>query len=250
MKRALAFLMMLSVTCVAVASQPATKTDRNLESTLKRIARERILQFDRGDRGLWGPYVADGYLIATPTGAIQTRNQVMDGFEPLRDGYHDEFSFEDVHVRRDGDTAVMSYVIDEYEFWDDQKYVVPKLRKTDTFILRNNRWLLLASQETFMPAPYKEVSVDSSIYPQYVGRYRLMRSLAYTVSIQRGRLLLKESDKPNPKVLRALSTDAFFVEGESAQIIFVRGHEGNVTHFLIRDNDYDIKVPRVQEDGT
>lgn len=250
MKCALIFPTMLSVSCVALASPPVTTTDRNLENTLTRIARERILQFDRGDKSLWGPYVAEGYLIATPTGAIQTRKEVMDGFEPPRDGYHDEFSFKDVHVRRDGDTAVMSYVIDEYEFWDDQKYTVPKLRKTDTYILRNKRWLLLTSQETFIPAPYKEVSVDPGTFQPYVGRYRLMHSLFYTVSILNNRLLLKESDKPNPKVLHPLSADTFFADGESAKIIFVRDNQGSVTHFLIRDNDYDIKVPRVQEDGT
>ncbi|WHZ17945.1 MAG: hypothetical protein OJF55_000094 [Rhodanobacteraceae bacterium] len=250
MKHALAFLITLSLGCAALASQPATTTDGNLESTLKRIARERILQFDRGDRHLWSPYVASGYLIATPSGAIQTRAQVMDGFEPPREGYHDEFSFEDVHVRRDGDTAVMSYVIDEAEFWDDQKYVVPKLRKTDTFVLRNGRWLILASQETFMPAPFKEVSIDPGTYPQYAGRYRLMHSLVYEVSIQHDRLLLKESDKPDWKVLRPLSKDVFFTEGAPAQFIFVRDAGGHVTHFLIRDNGYDIKVPRIREDDT
>lgn len=250
MKRSLAFLMMLSLSCSAFGSQPATTTDSDLESTLKRIARERILQFDRGDRLLWSPYVATGYLIATPSGAIQTRAQVMGGFAPPREGYHDEFTFEDVHVRRDGDTAVMSYVIDEAEFWGDQKYVVPKLRKTDTFILRNGQWLLLASQETFMPAPYKEASVDPSTYPQYVGRYRLMHSLVYEVSVQHDRLLLKESDKPDSKVLRPLSVGVFFIQGEPAQFIFVRDDKGRVTHFLIRDNEYDIKVPRVQQDGT
>lgn len=250
MTRALACLILWSLSCFAVASPPAAAADGNLEATLKQIARERILQFDRGDKALWAPYVAAGYLIATPTGTIQTREQVMDGFEPPRAGYHDEFTFHDVHVRRDGDTAVMSYVIDEYEFWDDQKYVVPKLRKTDTFVLRNNRWRLLASQETFMPAPYKEVAVDPDIYRSYVGRYRLMRSLAYDVSVQHGRLQLKESDKARPKLLRPMSADTFFTDGESARIIFVRDGKGRVSHFLIRDNEYDIKVPRVQEDGT
>lgn len=249
MKRALAFLATLSLGCVALGSQPAT-TDKSLENTLKRVARERILQFDRGDRLMWSPYVAAGYLIATPTGAIQTKAQVMDGFEPPRNGYHDEFKFVDVHVRRDGDTAVMSYVIDEAEFWDDQKYVVPKLRKTDTFILRNGRWLILASQETFMPAPYKEVSIDPGTYRQYVGHYRLMNSLVYEVSVRDDQLLLKESDKPDWKVLHPLSAAAFFTEGGSAQFVFVRDDGGHITHFLIRDNGYDIRVPRVQEEGS
>ncbi|MBS0556531.1 MAG: DUF3471 domain-containing protein [Proteobacteria bacterium] len=228
------------------AEPPSEAPANSLEITLKGIARERILQFDRGDRLKWSGYVSDGYLIATPYGAVRTKNQEMDRFEPPLDGYRDVFRFENVKVSRDGDTAVMSYVIDEYEFWDDQKYVIPKLRKTDTYVLRDNRWLLLASQETFVPAEYKQVSVDPAIYKQYAGRYQLMRSLNYDVSFDGNRLLLVEVGKPDTKELLPISEDTFFSKGAPAQYVFVKDAAGHVTHFLIRDNEYDIKVPRIR----
>lgn len=234
---------------LAGAAQAAAPTN-DLESTLKRVARERILQFDRGDRRLWSAYVAPGYLIATPAGPVRTRSDVMDGFEPPKEGYRDVFNFEDVHVSRDGDTAVMSYVIDEHEFWDEAKYVIPKLRKTDTFVLRDNRWLLLASQETFVPAEYKQTSIDTALYGQYVGQYQLMRSLRYVVSVDNGRLLLTEVGKASSKVLLPLADDTFFSKGESAQIIFVKDGTGRITHFLLRDNGYDIKVPKLPQGDT
>ena len=148
MNRACAAIALCALLYSPLAIGQASEAGANLTKTLQSVARERILQFDRGDAKLWSPYVADGYLIATPSGRLLTREEQIASFEPPRPGYRDEFTFEDVHVRREGDTAVMSYVINEYEFWDTQKYLIPKLRKTDTYVLRNGRWLLLASQES------------------------------------------------------------------------------------------------------
>jgi hypothetical protein len=245
--RLFALALLLFVSHGAAASGPAAPTTSpgTLEETLKSIARERILQFDRGDKTRWSSYVADGYFIATPSGPVRSKEQVTDGFAPPPVGYRDVFSFEDVHVTRDGDTAVMSYIIDEYEFWDERKYVIPQLRKTDTFVLRNNHWLLLASQETFVPPRHTRISIDPSRYEEYVGRYRLMRSLSYDVTVDGGNLILQEVGKPQRKVLWPMADDVFFSEGESGQIIFVKNDAGRVTHFLIHDNGYEIQVPKV-----
>lgn len=243
----LALLFFVSHGCGAASGPVApTTSSSTLEETLKSVARERILQFDRGDKSLWSSYVADGYFIATPSGPVRSKKQVTDNFAPPPVGYRDVFSFEDVHVTRDGDTAVMSYIINEYEFWDEQKYVIPQLRKTDTFVLRNNRWLLLASQETFVPPKFTKISVDPSQYKQYVGRYQLMRSLSYDVTVDSGKLVLREVGKPQHKVLLPMSDGVFFSEGESGQTIFVKNASGRVTHFLIHDNGYEIKVPKVK----
>lgn len=244
MKRVALAIALYFVSHVASGEGSKPQSTEELRSTLSALARERILQFDRGDRERWSRYVADGYLIATPFGPVRTKAGVLDGFGPPPTGYRDVFTFEDVHVSRDGDTAILSYVIDEYEFWDEHKYVIPKLRKSDTYVLRTGRWLLLASQETFMPPEYKVASIDPAVLPKYVGRYKLMRSLSYEVSLEGLHLLLREVGKPEAKVLLPLSTNAFFVKGASAQYIFATGVDSQVTHFVIRDNGYDITVPK------
>ncbi len=168
---------------------------------LSRIARERILAFDKGDTALWSRYVADGYVIATPSGVVETKQQVMQGFRPPAAGYRDVFSLEDAHVRLNGDVAVMSYVINEYEFWDEQRYNIPKLRKTDTYILRNGRWLIVASQGGFIPAAPSAVRVDPATYNAYVGRYQLMRSLTYSVTRSGDTLMIQEIGQPGLRTL-------------------------------------------------
>ena len=221
-------------------------SDIVLERELRTLARERILAFDKGDTTLWSPYVDDAYLIATPSGGIRTKQQVMQGFRPPLAGYRDVFDFEDVHVRRDGDVAMMSYVIDEHEYWDDQRYDVPKLRKTDTYILRDGHWRILASQETFIPAELKAVRVNPATYDAYVGQYQLMRSLAYAVTRKGDRLFMREVGQPDERELLPASDTVFFSKGESGQIVFAKGANGNVTHLIIRDNNYDIRVKRIR----
>jgi len=238
-------ILCLGMTC-ALAGEHAPGTTAELQKTLCALARERILQFDLGDRRVWSRYVADAYVIATPFGPVRTKLDVMDGFGPPLQGYRDVFSFEDVHVRRDGDTAILSYVIDEYEFWDEQKYVIPKLRKTDTYVRRAGHWLLLASQETFIPPEYVATTVDAAILPKYVGRYQLMHSLSYDVSIDGTHLQLRETGRPEAKTLLPISPDTYFAPGAHAQYVFVSDAHGEVTHFLIRDNGYDITVRRVR----
>ena len=83
MKRILLLTLILNLcACVTIAQQTVTMTsggNANLEQELRRIARERILAFDLGGRNLWSPYVADGYIIATPSGPNKTKEQVMQG---------------------------------------------------------------------------------------------------------------------------------------------------------------------------
>ena len=240
---ALALLFIVSGACFAQA--PGSPGSETLEQELTRIARERILEFDKGDKAVWSSYVADGYIIATPSGPVRTLADVTGGFGPPQAGYRDVFSFEDVHVTRDGDTAIMSYVINEYEFWDDQKYVVPRLRKTDTYVRRNGRWLILGSQETFIAAEPTAIKVNSAVYREYAGRYRLMRSLAYSVSTRNGKLFFGEEGKSDERELLPMGRDIFFSKGQSGKIVFKRDRKGVVTSLLIRDNNYDIRVAKL-----
>ncbi len=231
--------------CMAQTATVKTSADIDLEKELKEVARERILAFDKGDKDLWSSYVADGYIIATTSGGIETKEQQIKGFRPPLAGYSDVFKFENVQVRRDGDTAVMSYVINEYEHWDNQKYVIPLLRKTDTYILRDGRWLIIASQSTFIPAERKAIKINPKIYDAYVGQYQLMHSLVYAVTREGDKLMMQEIGQPDKRELLPETQTTFFSKGDSGQIVFVKDAKGKITHLLIRDN-YDIRVKKIK----
>jgi len=242
-KTPVAAIILLLITAIPFAAQTS---DAALSAELQRIARERILIFDEGDAGKWSKYVADEYIIATPSGGVRTKKQVMDGFRPPLAGYHDVFKFEDVHVTRNGDTAMMSYKINEHEFWDDQRYDIPDLRKTDTYVLRDGKWLIVGSAEVFVPAEPKATSVDVSILNSYVGRYRLMRSLAYDITRSGNKLIMQEVGQTDKRELLPEGRDTFFSRGDSGKIIFRTDGRGRVTALIIRDNSYDIRVNKIK----
>ncbi|MBV9007853.1 MAG: DUF4440 domain-containing protein [Verrucomicrobia bacterium] len=231
---------------LAQATAPTAQSDTELEKELTRIARERILLFDKGDPTLWSPYVHPRYFIATPSAALQSKEQVMHGFRPPLAGYSDDFHFEDVRIARDGDTAVMTYRIIETEDWDGQKVTTQPLRKTDTYILRDGRWLILASHETFYPTKPSRASVGGERLSDYAGVYRLMGSLAYRVAVSDDKLGLQEIGQPDRIDLLPESDTTFFTPDDTARYIFVRGSSGRVEQMLIRNNGYDLKAAKVE----
>jgi hypothetical protein len=225
---------------------PSARNDAKLEKELTRLARERILTFDKGDPKLWSPYVAAGYFIATPSGTLQSKEQVMRGFRPPLAGYSDDFHFEDVRVARDGDTAVMTYRIIETEDWDGQKVVTQPLRKTDTYILRGGRWLILGSQETFYPSKPASVTVSRETLERYTGIYRLMRSLSYRISVADGKLVLQEIGQADKTELLPESETTFFAPDDTARYIFVPSADERVERMLIRNSGYDLKAEKIE----
>jgi hypothetical protein len=236
----------LPAALLAQTAAPTAQSDADVEKELTRIARERILLFDKGDPKLWSPYVAAGYFIATPTGSLQSKEQVMRGFRPPLAGYSDQFHFEDVHLARDGDTAVMTYRIVETEDWDGQKVTTRPLRKTDTYIRRDGRWLILASHETFYPAQPVQVSLSRERLSDYAGVYRLMRSLMYRVTAVDDKLVLQEIGQTDKINLLPESDTSFFTPGDTARYIFVRGNSGRVEQMLVRNAGYDLKAEKIE----
>lgn len=221
---------------------------------LMQLAHKRIEAFDLGDTGIWSPYVANEYIIATPTGKIITKADVMRGFGPPTQGYKDVFHFEDVHVIKDSNVAVMSYKIKEHEWWGNQDNDVQDLRKTDTYILKDGHWLLLASHETFYPAVRKAIVINPKIYDQYVGRYQVMPALFYTIFKQTDKLFIQENSNTGKAELFPLATNIFFCqpdtgffnEGGVGVVVFVTGNKGTGKHILFRRYGTEIKAKKIK----
>lgn len=227
------FILVTSFAFIINKAQSQQHVDSTFQKELMMLAYKRIEAFDSGDTSIWSPFVANEYIIATPTGKVITKADVMTGFGPALTGYRDVFRFEDVHIVKDSMVAVMSYRIKEHEWWGNQHNDVPDLRKTDTYIFRNGRWLLLASHETFYPVRRKAVTINPKTLDSYVGKYRVMPSLVYTISKENGKLMIQENTNPEKAELFALSPNVFFSqpdtgffnEGGVGEIRFVNGKE-------------------------
>lgn len=253
MKRIFFLTSALPLYFIATA-QSQQNADTAFARELSQLALKRIEAFDLGDTSIWSPYVANEYFIATPTGKVLTKADVMNGFGPPTRGYKDVFHFEDVRVVKDSLYAVMTYKIKEHEWWGNQNNDVPDLRKTDTYILRSGRWQLLASQETFYPVIRTPVTINPAIYNAYTGRYQVMPELVYTISREQNKLLIQENANSNKTELLPLSATAFFSlpdtgffnEGGVGEVVFVTDSKGYVNHILFRRYGTEIKAQKIK----
>ena len=235
-------------------AQSQHRVDTVFVRELMQLAYKRIEAFDLGDTSIWSPYVANSYIIATPTGKVLTKADVMKGFGPPTPGYKDVFHFEDVHVISDSDVAVMSYKIKEHEWWGNQANDVQDLRKTDTYIRKDGQWLLFASHETFYPFARKAVNTTSKSYHGYAGQYQVMPALVYSISQENKKLFIQENTNTDKAELLPLSNNVFFCqpdtgffnEGGVGIVAFVTDKKGKVKHISFRRYGTEIKAQRIK----
>jgi hypothetical protein len=235
-------------------AQSQDKADTVFARELSQLAHKRIEAFDLGDTSIWSRYVANSYIIATPTGKVITKADVMKGFGPPTQGYKDVFQFEDVHVIKDSNVAIMSYKIKEHEWWGNQHNDVQDLRKTDIYIQKDGSWLLLASHETFYPLARKAVNTIPIKYDRYIGQYQLMPALVYSISQENNKLFIHENTNTNKVELLPLSNNVFFCqpdtgffnEGGVGVVAFVSDKKGKVQSIAFRRYGVETNAQRIK----
>lgn len=85
----------------------------------------------------------DSFLDSTFRGALRTKNDVLTG-PPAGGSYH-SIGFEDLRVRRYGETVIVSGVnVVQGSTPDD----LARVRFTDVFVRRDGQWRAVAAQET------------------------------------------------------------------------------------------------------
>jgi hypothetical protein len=74
-----------------------------------------------------------------------------------------------------------------------------------------------------------------------------MHSLTYAVTRAGNTLVMQELGQPSKRTLVPASETMFFSPGESGRIVFAKNARGRVTHLIIRDNNYDIRVRKLPD---
>ena len=90
-----------------------------------------------------------------------------------------------------------------------------------------------------------DVAVPAKVLEEYAGSYKV-RQFSLVVTVEDDRLMGEAPGIPKFP-LPARSQTKFFVPPASAEIEFVRGDDGAVTHFVLRQNGSQQVVQRVKE---
>lgn len=131
---------------ISLAQQMQQPKLSKAEEEVRKLEREWLDAYEQNDSGAMGRIVADDFTITFPNGAMQTKPQLIAMVKaPRRAGQpRMRFYTEDVQSRAYGDTVILiGRVVTEYE--RDGKSVREQSRYTDTYVLRDGRWQVVAS---------------------------------------------------------------------------------------------------------
>ncbi|HEX3879197.1 MAG TPA: DUF4440 domain-containing protein [Bryobacteraceae bacterium] len=191
-----------------------------------------------GDKRPWEKYFANDSTYFDERGRRMDKKALLDDQAPLPQGYSGSIKVLNPLSRITGDTAILSYDLDESEnvFGQNMK---ARYHGTDTWVRRNGEWQILAGQMFRYyedPAPGEQTPKK---FPDYTGTYELGPGKTIEVSVDAGHLYLQKSGRPRDLLIPE-APDIFFRKGIEGREVFHRNAQGRVESLLDRRNNEDI----------
>lgn len=226
-RRLLSLALLTTFIPVASTASAASPTEVVVASV-----RERLRALSQGDKAAWSRLTAEDALLMNDDGGLKGKAAVEASLPPA--GQDVLTDIQDVVVRDCGGTAVVTYVVREVETFPNGS-IDSKVRRTEVWVLRQDRWQALSVQSTIIPTMHwNAVTVDSKVLEDYVGQYELYPGRVDTITRDGGRLFSRMTGETERDELFAVNDTTFFARDDSAFGIFVRGPEGRVTHYVYR----------------
>lgn len=197
-----------------------------------------------GDKTPWQKYIADDALYFDEKGRNLTKSALVADIEPLPKGYSGTIRLTKVQCHIEGNVAIMSYDLDEKETIFGQE-LSARYHETDTWMLRNGQWQIVAGQVLRYyedPAPGK---VDPHRLAEYAGTYQLGPEKVATVFVEDGKLYRQRGSGAR-ELLEPEACDIFFRKGIEGRILFHLGEGGKVDALIDRRNNEDVVWRKVK----
>lgn len=237
MKRLILLLCVLG-TLAHAAARPPAETSRITQEELARRTQELFDAVARGDRQPWEKYLADDCMYFDEKGRNLDKAAFLQDLTPLPQGYSGSIRVVNVQSRMAGDTAILSYDMEEQESIYGQD-LSARYHATDTWMYRKGQWQIVASQVLRYyedPAPGK---ADATQISEYAGTYELTPGVETTVSAEAGQLYSQRKGRAQV-LLVPEAAGIFFRRGVEGRVLFRRGQDGAVDALIDRRNNQDV----------
>jgi Domain of unknown function (DUF4440)/Domain of unknown function (DUF3471) len=191
-----------------------------------------------GDQRPWKTYFAEDAMYLDETGHNMDKAALVKSIAPLPTGYSGTIKIVNPQSRIVGDTAILSYDMDETETVFGQQ-LSARYHATDTWMRRGGNWQVVAGQVLRYyedPAPGQ---AETRAFPQYVGKYQLAPGVIMTVTAEGGQLYAQRGDRPK-ELLIPEAAGIFFRKGVEGRRLFHYGNNGKVDTLIDRRNNEDL----------
>ncbi|MFZ0999238.1 MAG: DUF4440 domain-containing protein [Candidatus Sulfotelmatobacter sp.] len=228
-----------TVTVVTLSAASCTGGGRTItQDELVRRTQEIVDAVASGDRRPFEKYFAADSMIFDEKGRSMDKKAFVADQSPLPAGYSGSIKVVNPQSRILGDTAILSYDLDETETIFSQ---VERARyhETDTWMRRNGDWQIVAEQVLRYYEDPAAGKPDLKRYVDYVGTYELAPGNVLTVSIEGADLFSQRPGKVK-NLLVPEAPDIFFVKGVEGRRLFRRNEKGRVEALIDRRNNEDV----------
>lgn len=194
--------------------------------------RERVRALSEGDKETWSRLTRADAFFVNDAGELLGHDAMLKSLSHL---YPDVLSVVDDMVIRDlGADVVVSYISQEVETFPSGS-VDRKIRRTETWTRIDGRWQMASGQATIIPyMHWQTVTVDTKLLDEYTGEYQWYPGKVDTVTREGSRLYSQWTSEPHKDELLAANENSFFARDDPSFVIFVRGPERRVTHYVLR----------------
>jgi hypothetical protein len=190
-----------------------------------------------GNQAPWKKYFADDCIFADEKGRTMDKAKLVADITPMPAGYSGRIKVTNVQSRIIGDTAVLSYDLNETEIIFGQKETA-RYHTTDTWLRRNGEWQIIASQAYRYYEDPAVGKADEKKFPDLIGTYELAPGQIRTVGAEGEKLFVERNGKKEQ--LFPETSDLFFRKGVEGRILFHYDANGKVDTLIDRRNNEDV----------
>jgi len=222
-----------------LAAGPLPAQPLPFDAEMASLVRARLDAAGRGSAQDWAGYVADECLCGSETKA-QIQHAIATRLPTVKNWYGE---IRDLQVLPLGDAAVARYRVTEYTEVAGQRTSID-LTRTETYVKRAGRWLLIAGADVVIPPDPAVAAVDLALFDSYVGRYQYTPGSIDTVTREGNRLFVQPTGEARVEIFPENET-TFFAKGEPWRLVFVRNVKGPATSVIFRQQGQDFVGTRL-----
>jgi hypothetical protein len=195
-----------------------------------------------GNKEPWQKYFADDCIFADEKGRNLNKAQLIADVTPLPKGYSGTIKVAKPQSVIHGDTAILSYDLDETETIFGQK-LTARYHVTDTWLRRNGGWQIISSQAMRYYEDPAVARTDPKKFADFSGTYEMATGQTRRV-FSEGESLYVERNGKREQLLPE-GSEIFFRKGVEGRILFRYADNGKVDALIDRRNNEDVFWRRV-----
>jgi hypothetical protein len=222
----------------AICGDPAAIT----QEELVRRTQELFDAIVPGNKEPWQKYFADDCIFADEKGRNLNKTQLVADITPLPKGYSGAIKVVKPKSVIHGDTAILSYDLDETETIFGQK-LSARYHVTDTWLQRDGVWQIASSQAMRYYEDPAVARIDPKKFADFSGTYELAPGQTRHVFFEGENLYVERNGKREE--LLPEGSEIFFRKGVEGRILFRYADNGKVDALIDRRNNEDVVWRRV-----